>query len=269
MCVARTSRNTWHHSKNSLSTQKNVNMSRLCCPRHFLALHCGRVSCGMFSTPVPLLGVLPWRCSRIGFRYPWQGKLRRKACLAKWVHLSLIHLQGDCNIYASFEMQRMQDLRPVESQAVCTMTGVRRSEKLCRYAGRVIYEIYKCDAPWPGNEWCKLESTKKPAHEFNIQIAKRIQSELEMKERIVWKHSWTGELFFSVLTVVVPQLQDVSVLENSPLFFSLQRAPHFDEVVVSFQELEFAIRVTYLSTVEHVARCNIAEKRRSLRQPVC
>lgn len=51
--------------------------------------------------------------------------------------------------------------------------------------------------------------------------------------------------------------------------FSLQRAPHFDEVVVSFQELEFAIRVTYLSTVEHVARCNIAEKRRSLRQPVC
>lgn len=56
----------------------------------------------------------------------------------------------------------MQDLRPVESQAVCTMTGVRRSEKLCRYAGRVIYDIYKCDAPWPGNEWCKLESTKNP-----------------------------------------------------------------------------------------------------------
>lgn len=156
-----------HHSKNSLSTQKMWNMSRHVAQHIFLrsVLVEFRVGCSALLWRLrPLLDSCVWSCSRIAFRYPWQGKLRRKACLAKWVHLSLIHLPGDCNIYASFEMQRMQDLRPVESQAVCTITGVQRRaqiwNKLCRYARRVIYEIYKCDALWPGNEWCKLESTK-------------------------------------------------------------------------------------------------------------
>ena len=132
------------------------------------------------------------------FRYPWQGKLRRKACLAKWVHLSLIHLQGACNIYSSFEMQRMQDLRPVESQAVCTMTGVCRSEKLCRYAGRVIYEIYKCDAPWPGNEWCKLESTKNPPMSSTSKLPRGFKVSLRWRKGLFESIPGLVNCFFCV-----------------------------------------------------------------------
>ena len=88
------------------------------------------------------------------------------------------------------------------------------------------YTIWECDAPWPVNEWFKLESTK-DGHDFNIQNCKGDSKWDEGKD---WLKAFPGLLdFFFCVAVVVSKVRPMSPWENEYNFsfaFFLRKQRH-------------------------------------------